>query len=241
MKRIVGLLAFTSVIGMANAAQPPELFNNHAVGVAVSDDILSAQRGKFVSSQNQNHYFGIEFVTSIAGPNNLMINRSMQLTVDFSQGQPNIGMYINSPDAQATTNQNNLGATAPNGSGIIQGAQIAGNGNVGINDFIFIPEKITTQGTSLQQGHYQVALPDGVMNYAFNNNGLGMMYTSSDGETTATQMLRNNNNNKGFVQHFNIKDHGLQVSNQTKFYMGEKTNAYIDLAKTLQQQLPVGF
>lgn len=239
MKKTTSLLLFISSIGLVHAAETPHLFNNHEVGVLLSDDILSGQRGKFISGP-QAHYFGIEFVTSVAGPNNTMITKGMQLNVNFNRGQPKVGVSVYGNEALADSAQNNIGESAPNGSGVVQGAQIAGNSNIGVNDFVFIPGKMTPQGTELKQGHYQLNLPDGMMHYEFNSGGLGMSYTSADGKISSTQMLRSNVDNKGFVQHFSISDNSRLLSNQAKFYMGDQLGVYDDLSKVLQQQLPTG-
>ena len=239
MKKITSLLLLISSAGLVQAAEMPHLFNNNEIGVLLSDDVLSGQRGKFTSGP-QAHYFGIEFVTSVAGPNNTMITKGMQLNVNFNRGQPTVGISVYGNEAPTASDQNGIGSSAPNGSGVVQGAQIAGNNNAGINDFVFIPGQMTPQGTQLQQGHYQLNLPDGMMHYEFNSGGLGMSYTSADGKISSTQMLRSNNDNKGFVQHFSINDNSKLLSNQAKFYMGDQLANYHDLAKTLQQQLPTG-
>ena len=236
MKRIAGLLALASSIGMAHAAPPPALFNNNEVGVLLSDDVLGAQRGKFVSGP-QNHYFGIEFITHIPGPDNNMISRGMQLNVNFNRGRPTmaVNVYEDTPSASdATAN------STPNGSGLVQVAQIAGNTNIGINEFSFIPGNMPIKGTPLNQGHYQLKMPQGMVRYEFNSSGIGMAYTSDDSKITAAQMVRNSNGNQGLVQQFSIADNNKLLSNQAKFYMGDKTGAYTDLANTLQQQLPMG-
>lgn len=238
MKRIAGLLALASTIGMAQAADLPTLFSNNDVGVLLSDDILGAQRGKYVSGP-QKHYFGIEFITSIAGPNGSILSSGMQLNVNFNRNQPQVTVNVYGNDTPTATNATTN--NTPNGSGLVQVAQIAGNNNTGMNDFSFIPGTMQTQGSTINAGgHYQLKMPQGMVRYEFNSQGVGMAYTSDDNRITATQMVRNNNGNQGFVQQFSIADNNKLLSNQAKFYMGDKLGAYTDLAKTLQQQLPMG-
>ena len=238
MKRIAGLLALASTIGMAQAAELPTLFNNSEVGVLLSDDVLGAQRGKYVSGP-QNHYFGIEFITSIAGPNGSILSSGMQLNVNFNRNQPKVTVNVYGNDTPLSTDA--TAKNTPNGSGLVQLAQIAGNNNTGINDLSFIPGYMPTQGSTINSGgHYQLKMPQGMVRYEFNSKGIGMAYTSDDNKITAAQMVRNSNGNQGFVQQFSIADNNKLLSNQAKFYMGDKIGAYTDLAKTLQQQLPMG-
>lgn len=238
MRRIAGLLALTSAIGIAQAAEMPQLFNNNEVGVLLSDEVLGAQRGKYVAGP-QAHYFGIEFITTVVGPGNTILTSGMQLNVNFNRGDPTmeVNVYGDTSPTPAVAIANNT----PNGSGLVQVAQIAGNTNTGINDFSFIPGKMSIQGSTLNQGHYQINTPNGeTVRYQFNSSGIGMSYASNNDTVTSMQMLRNSNGNQGFLQQFSIADNNKLLSNQTKFYMGDKIGAYTDLAKTLQQQLPMG-
>ncbi|MBO1519219.1 hypothetical protein [Oceanisphaera pacifica] len=242
MKQIVGLLALISSVGLVQAAETPSLFNNNIIGVQLSDEVLGAQRGKFVAANARSHYFGIEFITTIPGANNTMITNSMQVNVNFNQKQP---VKINTYSSAGSATSNNASTAGannilPNGSGVVQAAQIAGNGNAGINDFMFIPGQMKMQGQTLKQGHYQLNLPEGTVRYDVNSSGLGMSYISQNGNVNSTQRLRNNQGNKGFVQQFRITDNNKLLSNQTKFYIGDKMAAYTDLADTLRQQLPTG-
>ncbi|MFD1006630.1 hypothetical protein [Oceanisphaera ostreae] len=243
MRRIAGLLALTSAIGIAQAAEMPHLFNNNEVGVLLSDEVLGAQRGKFVSANSQAHYFGIEFITTISGPNNTMITNGMQLNVNFNRTQP---VSVNTYSSENSLTSTSVGiapnSSLPNGSGVVQVAQVSGNGNMGVNDFMFVPGQMTVKGSALTQNHYQLSLPNGIgtVRYDVGGSGLGMSYASQDGHVTSAQMLRNSNGNQGFVQQFSIADNNKLLSNQAKFYMGDKLGAYTDLANTLKQQLPMG-
>lgn len=242
MRRIAGLLALTSAIGIAQAAEMPQLFNNNEMGVLLSDDVLGAQRGKFVAGP-KNHYFGIEFITHVVGPNGNTVSNGMQLNVNFNQKQPTMTVNAYSNETASITNataNSNIENGMPNGSGLVQVAQIAGNANSGINDFSFVPGNMQIKGASINQGHYQLKMPQGMVRYEFNNSGIGMAYTSGDNKVTSAQMVRNSNGNQGFVQQFSIADNNKLLSNETKFYMGDKIGAYTDLAKALQQQLPMG-
>ncbi len=239
MNKIVSFLVLISSAGLAQASEAPHLFNNNEVGVLVSDEVLGGQRGKFTSGP-QAHYFGIEFVTSVAGPNGTIMTSGMQLNVNFNRNQPTVGVNVYGNEAPTASQHNGIGSSAPNGSGVVQGAQIAGNANIGINDLAFISGQMPTKGTALNQGHYQLTLPDGLVRYDFNNGALGMSYAANDGSINATQMLRSNKGNQGFVQQFSIIDDSKLLSNQAKFYMGDQLGSHHDLAKTLQQQLPTG-
>lgn len=239
MKKFASLLVLMSSVGLVQAAETPILFHNNEVGVLVSDEVLGGQRGKFVAGP-QAHYFGIEFVTSVVGPNGNIMTSGMQLNVNFNRNQPTVGVNVYGNEAPTASEQNGIGSSAPNGSGVVQGAQIAGNANIGINDLAFVPGQMSIKGNALNQGHYQLALPDGLVRYDFNNGGLGMSYSAHDGSVNATQMLRSNKGNQGFVQQFSINDDSKLLSNQAKFYMGDQLGAHTDLAKTLQQQLPTG-
>ena len=242
MNKVASLLVLISSAGLAQAAEMPNLFNNNAVGVRVSDEVLSGQRGKFITGP-QAHYFGIEFVTAVAGPNGTIMTSGMQLNVNLNHNQPTVSVNGYGDEAPSAS-QNNLGNNTlpqlPNGSGLVQVAQIAGNANIGINDLAFVSGEMQIKGNPLTQGHYQLTLPEGMVSYDFNNGGLGMSYTTSDGSVSATQMLRSNKGNQGFVQQLSIIDDSKLLSNQAKFYMGDQLGSYQDLAKTLQQQLPTG-
>lgn len=242
MKKIVTLLIFISSTSLVEAAKLPNPFNND-IGVLLSDDILGGQRGKFVAGP-QPHYFGIEFITSVAGPNGTIMTSGMQLNVNLNRNQPTISVNGYSDDAGLTSSskQNNMGANGqlPNGSGLVQIAQIAGNDNIGINDLTFVSGQMQIKGQALNQGHYQLNLPDGLVRYDFNNGGLGMSYSANDGSFSSTQVLRGDKGNQGLVQQFSIKDNSQLLSNQAKFYMGDQLGAHTDLAETLRQQLPTG-
>ncbi|WP_319782600.1 hypothetical protein [Oceanisphaera sp. IT1-181] len=243
MKKISGLLALISSVGLVQASEIPAPFNNHDIGVLLADDVLGAQRGKFVAGPKA-HYFGIEFITSVVGPNGSIMTSGMQLNVNFNRNNPAISMsgYGNDVSLTSDSHQGNAGTNnqLPNGSGLVQVAQIAGNANTGINDLMFVPGQMQTKGSSLNQGHYQLNLPDGMVRYDFNNGSLGMTYSSKDGNLSSTQMLRGSNGNQGFVQQLSIADNNKLISNQTKFYMGDQLGSYADLAETLRQQLPMG-
>ena len=241
MNKIVSLLVLISSAGLVQASETPHLFNNNEVGVLVSDEVLSGQRGKFTAGP-QAHYFGIEFVTAVAGPNGTIMTSGMQLNVNFNRNQPTISVngYGDEAPSASLNDAENRAAPLPNGSGLVQVAQIAGNANIGINDLTFVSGQMPEKGTALNQGHYQLALPDGLVRYDFNNGALGMSYSANDGSVNAAQMLRSNKNNQGFIQQFSINDDSKLLSNQAKFYMGDQLANYHDLAKTLQQQLPTG-
>lgn len=243
MKKIFGLLAFISSFNLVQATEAPHLFNKNDVGVLLSDEVLGSQRGKFVAGP-QAHYFGIEFVTSVTGPSGNIMTSGMQLNINFNRNQPSVTVngYSNENSLPSSVQPNNAGSHGQlaNGSGLVQVGQVAGNANAGINDFIFVPGQMQLKGNALNQGHYQVSLPDGLVSYDFNNNGLGMSYSAHDGSTNATQMLRGSKDNQGFVQQFSITDNNKLLSNQAKFYIGDQLNANQDLAKVLQQQLPTG-
>ncbi|MGO4999301.1 hypothetical protein [Oceanisphaera sp. W20_SRM_FM3] len=239
MKKSIVLLTLASSIGLVEAADISAPFNSD-IGMLVSDEVLGAQRGKFVAGP-KNHYFGIEFITSIAGPNGTIMTSGMQLNVNFNHNQPTVSVNHYGDEGSLSTGsaQNSIN-NAPNGSGVVQIAQIAGNGNAGLNDLSFMSGQMQVKGSSLTQGQYQLSLPDGLVRYDFNNSGLAMSYASNDGNLTTTQMLRDSNGSKGFVQQFSIADNSKLLSNQAKFYMGDQLNAYTDLAETLRQQLPTG-
>ncbi|WP_417618400.1 hypothetical protein [Oceanisphaera sp.] len=246
MKWTAGLLVLTSTMTfMVQASEKPAIFSNGDIGVLLSDDILGAQRGKFVAQQ-RSHYFGIEFVTNIAGPNGTMLTSGMQLNVNFNNAgrQPEVGINVygsGTPATGSTTHSGSLAQNSPNGSGVVQLAQIAGNANTGINDFSFQPGMMPMKdGTALTQSHYQLSLPGGMVRYEFTASGMGMAFASDDGKITAAQMVRSNNGNQGFVQQFSIADNNKLLSNEAKFYMGDKAATYAGLAQTLRQQLPTG-
>ncbi|MGO1246991.1 MAG: hypothetical protein ACTHY5_08750 [Oceanisphaera sp.] len=242
MKRIAGLLALTSAIGMAQATEVPTLFTNNEVGVLLSDEVLGAQRGKYMAANSRSHYFGIEFITTIAGPGNTMITNGMQLNVNLASNQPTISTYSSAGDVSTSeSGQHNTNSNAPNGSGVVQVAQIAGNANQGINDFMLLSGGMSPQGTVLNKGHYRVNTFNGhTVSYQFNGSGIGMEYTSQDGHVTAAQTVRSGDGNKGFLQQFSINGNHKLLSNQAKIYMGDTPAAYTDLAKTLMHQLPMG-
>ena len=239
MKKSIVLLTLASSIGLVEAAEISNPFNSE-VGILVNDEVLGAQRGKFVAGP-KNHYFGIEFITSIAGPNGTIMTSGMQLNVNFNRNQPTVSVnhYADEGSLSIGSAQNSMDS-APNGSGVVQIAQIAGNGNAGLNDLSFMSGQMQVKGSSLTQGQYQLSLPDGLVRYDFNNSGLGMSYSSNDGNLTTTQMLRDSNGNQGLVQQLSIADNSKLLSNQAKFYMGDQLNASTDLAETLRQQLPTG-
>lgn len=240
MKKISGLLALISSVGLVQAAEIPAPFNNHDIGVLLADDVLGTQRGKFVAGPQAN-YFGIEFITSVVGPNGSIMTSGMQLNVNFNRNNPTVSMSGYGHDNALTPDSSQvntaINSQLPNGSGLVQVAQIAGNANTGINDLTFVPGQMQIKGPAISQGHYQLSLPGGMVQYDFNNGGLGMSYSSLDGKVNATQMLRGS---KGLVQQFSITDNNKLLSNQTKFYVGDQLGGYTDLAKTLQQQLPMG-
>lgn len=241
MIRIAGLLALTSAIGMAQATETPDLFSNNEVGFLLSDEVLGAQRGKYIANNSRSHYFGIEFITTISGPGNTMITNGMQLNVNLGSNQPTISTYNSSGNVSTSDSSQYDASDTPNGSGVVQVAQIAGNFNKGINDFMLISGDMSPQGAVLEKGHYRVNNVAGnSVHYQFNSSGIGMAYASQDGKVTASQMVRSSNGNKGFLQQFSINGNHKLLSNQAKIYMGDTPSAYTDLAKTLQYQLPMG-
>ncbi|ART80284.1 hypothetical protein [Oceanisphaera avium] len=240
MKKIVMFLTLISTAGLVQAAELANPFSND-IGILLSDEVLSGQRGKFVAGPKP-HYFGIEFITSIAGPNGI-ITSGMQLNVDLNSRNPklNVSAYTDENTLASNINSKNDPHTAnnlPNGSGLVQGAQVTGNNNIGINDLSFIAGNMSVKGQTLNQGHYQIKLPDGLVRYDFNSGGLGMSYSTST--SSATQMLRNDKNNNGLVQQLSINGNSQLLSNQAKFYIGDQLGVYTDLAETLRQQLPTG-
>lgn len=237
MKWIAGLLALSSTMGIAQAFETPALFDNSNIGVALSDEILGAQRGKFVAGPGA-HYFGIEFVTTIAGPNGSILTSGMQLNVNFNRNKPTVG--VNVYDANAETTTGNLSQNSPNGSGVVQLAQIAGNANTGFNELSFQTGTMPEAGMALSQGHYQLSLPEGMVRYEFSPSGMGLELTSGDGQVTAAQMVRSKNGSQGIVQQFSVAGNNQLLFNQAKFYMGDNLGAYGDLAQALRQQLPAG-
>lgn len=238
MKWIAGLLTLAATIGMVQAAHTPPLFKQGSLGIQLSDDILGAQRGKFVAGPNA-HYFGIEFITHLTGPNGNIITNGMQLNVNMSRQQPKASVNIYTDGAKAAPHHS-MPDNSPNGSGIVQVAQVAGSANIGINDLSFQHGIMATKGSPLTPGYYQVSLPSGIAHYEFTTNGLGMSYTSTDQKINATQMVRSSKGNQGLVQQLNIADSNRLLSNEAKFYIGDQINSKGDLAKTLQQQLPTG-
>lgn len=234
MKWIAGLLTLTAATGMAQAADTSSLFKIEHLGIQLSDDMLDTQRGKFVAGPNA-HYFGIEFITHFNDANGNAISSGMQLNVNMNQQQPTVAVNVYTNDAEATT-ANGMLANGPNGNGVVQIAQVAGSANTGVNDLSFQQGVMPTKGQALEQGYYQVALPNGTANYEFSSAGLGMSYTSTDKTINAAQMVRSS---KGLVQQLSIADNNKRLSNEAKFYMGDQLiNSTGDLANTLRQQIP---
>lgn len=238
MRWIAGLLTLAATTGLAQAADIPSLFKNGQRGIQLSDEVLGAQRGKFVAGPKA-HYFGIEFITHIPGPNGTMITNGMQLNVNLNRNQPTVAVNAYNSNIESSTH-NGILTNGPNGSGVVQVAQVAGNANTGINDLSFQKGTMVSQGAALSQGHYKLSLPGGMAHYEFTSSGLGMSYTSTDKSISAAQMVRGSKGSQGLVQQLSIADNNKLLSNETKFYMGDQLNSYGDLAKTLRQQLPTG-
>ncbi|MDV2857270.1 hypothetical protein [Oceanimonas sp. CAM02] len=239
MKWVAGFLALTSVVGISQANEIPSPFNNNGTGILLGDDILDAQRGKFIAA-NKSHYFGIEFVTTISGPMGSMITSGMQLNVNFNRSGPSVGVNLYG-NQEPDPSDGGISDSVPNGSGLVQLAQIAGDANTGVNDFSFQPGYMPQKGSPISQGQYQINLPDGMMQFEFTPSTIGMAVTSGNGQTVARQMLRNATGNQGFVQQFRIEDNHQLLSNQAKIYMGDGLGPYASIANTLRQQLPIGF
>ncbi len=214
----------------------------------VSDPALAKMRGKYVASNSQVIYFGVQMQSNWDAPNGALLSAGAAMSVNFTTVTPTVSFVPtvsvvigdNGGELADTTNRNVSNDGINNVSGITQSVQTAGDFNstdnlARINFLSEVPAEEALNGGPIFASFDEVQNGVAMSGYSSLEDNAAVVHLEMDGQGVVEQSIRGTVDGvtgRGVYQTIMLLGDRHQISNQLEMnvVVGEES------AQFLQQQ-----
>ncbi len=186
----------------------------------IPDSELGLMRGRFIAGDNKVLWFGVSMISSWQTSSGQMLQGRLDIGFDFSDGQPVLSFSPNvvltdehAPMPVPTGQRTVESAGLNNVAGLVQGVQVAGDGNAASNVTSLSlrdgDAPVAGAAGGLSEGSLSQSAGQATARVQFDGNGAGVMLEVA-GHGTAEQWIRSGS----MGQSIRLLSDGQSVSNQ---------------------------